>query len=97
MTNDNVYHSLGSLWLSFSEQPGISASLTNTHVELLNTLIMIYLEGQSGGSSAGIRSRSDSPVQLSDDEEDGDKNLPLWRKYQLLCSESQQLLQSLNK
>ncbi|KAI9255953.1 hypothetical protein EDC94DRAFT_523834 [Helicostylum pulchrum] len=97
MTNDSEYHLLGSLWLSFSEQPGISASLTNTHVELLNTLIMIYLEGQSGGSSAGIRSRSDSPAQLSDDEEDGDENLPLWQKYQLFCSESQQLLQSLNK
>ncbi|KAG2232185.1 hypothetical protein INT48_004113 [Thamnidium elegans] len=97
MTDDSEYHSLGSLWLSFAEQPGISSSLTNTHVELLNTLIMIYLEGQSGGSSAGIRSRSDSPAQLSDNEEDDDKNLPLWQKYQLLCSESQQLLQSLNK
>lgn len=97
MINDSVYISLGELWLSFTEQPGIGSSLTNTHVELLNTLVMIYLEGQSGINSTGTRSRSDSPSQVSDNEEEESEEVPLWQKYQTLCTQSQQLLQSLNK
>lgn len=87
--NDQIYQSLGELWLSFTEQQ-IVGSLTDTQVELLNTLVMTYLEGQGGGS-VGIPSRSESPVKQSDDDE-RDHHLPLWQKYQQVCSRSEQLL-----
>lgn len=51
---------------------------------------MTYLEGQGGGS-VGIPSRSESPVEQSDNDEQ-DNDLPLWQKYQQVCSESEQLL-----
>ncbi|KAI7896243.1 uncharacterized protein EV154DRAFT_412048 [Mucor mucedo] len=91
---DQIYQSLGELWLTFTEQQNVGSSLTDTQVELLNTLVMTYLEGQGGGS-IGIPSRGESPVDNSvDDEKDND--LPLWQKYQQVCSQSEHVLTTLS-
>ncbi|CEP09599.1 hypothetical protein [Parasitella parasitica] len=95
ITEDSVYQSLGSLWLSLTER--IGSELTDRQAALLNNLIMAYLEGQVCGSSV-THSRSQSPTISADDDsldnEGDDDNLvlPLWQKYKQVCSESEQLM-----
>lgn len=90
---DSVYHSLGELWLTFTEQQHVP--LTEPQANLLNTLVLTYLEGQSGGGVSGVQSRSESPVQEMDVDIDDNETVPLWQKYQQLCSASELLLKTL--
>lgn len=92
---------MGSLWLSFTEHASVGSELTERQVDLLNNLIMAYLEGQIGGSSV-VHSRSQSPIHDDDSSDDDDNdyngiNQPLWQKYKQVCSESEQLLSTLEK
>ncbi|GAN01846.1 hypothetical protein MAM1_0012c01281 [Mucor ambiguus] len=100
ITEDPVYQSLGSLWLSFTDRASIGSELSDRQVDLLNNLIMAYLEGQVGGSSVA-HSRSQSPIldDSSDGEGDDEANYhqALWQKYKQVCSESEQLLSTLEK
>ncbi|KAL9541077.1 hypothetical protein MBANPS3_009328 [Mucor bainieri] len=100
ITEDPVYQSLGSLWLSFTDHASTGSELSERQVDLLNNLIMAYLEGQVGGSSVA-HSRSQSPIldDSSDDEDDheADYHQALWQKYKQVCSESEQLLSTLEK
>lgn len=66
---------------------------------------MAYLEGQIGGSSV-VHSRSQSPTCNDDDDDDSSDdnddnhngiNQALWQKYRRACSESQQLLSTLER
>lgn len=63
---------------------------------------MAYLEGQIGGSSV-VHSRSHSPIHDDDDSSDNNDddyngiNQALWQKYKQVCSESQQLLSTLER
>jgi hypothetical protein len=65
---------------------------------------MAYLEGQIGGSSV-VHSRSQSPACNDDDDDSSDDNddnhnginQALWQKYRQACSESQQLLSTLER
>lgn len=95
LQKDQVYSSLGEKWLTFTEQSNVT--LTQCQAELLNTLVMTYLEGQSSGAISNVHSRSESPAQLSDDEDDneGVSDIPLWQKYQQVCSESEHILAAL--
>lgn len=90
-----MYHSLGELWLSFTEQQQVP--LTDSQANLLNTLVLTYLEGQSGGGVSGVQSRSESPVQGMDVDMDDSEAAatPLWQKYHELCSASESLLKTL--
>ncbi|KAI8644347.1 hypothetical protein BD408DRAFT_462604 [Parasitella parasitica] len=100
ITEDRVYQSLGSLWLSFTER--IGSELTGRQVDLLNNLIMAYLEGQVSRSSV-THSRSQSPItsadddSLDDDDNDDNLNHALWQKYKQVCSTSEQLLSTLEE
>ena len=103
ITEDPVYQSLGSLWLSFTDHASTGSDLSDRQVDLLNNLIMAYLEGQVGGSSVA-HSRSQSPIlDDSSDDDDDDNNeanshrQALWQKYKQVCSESEQLLSTLEK
>ncbi|EPB91905.1 hypothetical protein HMPREF1544_01199 [Mucor circinelloides 1006PhL] len=101
ITEDSVYQSLGSLWLSFTDHASTGSELSDRQVDLLNNLIMAYLEGQVGGSSVA-HSRSQSPLLdgSSDDETDGGEDSyrqALWQKYKRACSESEHLLSTLEK
>ncbi|KAI7898467.1 uncharacterized protein BX663DRAFT_533335 [Cokeromyces recurvatus] len=91
ITQDPFYQSLGQLWLSFTEQ---WSELTESQGDLLNTLIMIYLEGQISGIHTG--SRSSSPIPNQDSDDDDDNGFMLWQKYKQLCIESDMLLDSLS-
>lgn len=95
LQNDEVYISLGEKWLTFTEQEGVT--LTSSQEDLLNTLVMTYLEGQSG-SISNVHSRSGSPARRMDvdDEDDEVSDIPLWQKYQQVCLESEKLLTQIN-
>lgn len=47
LADDALYSELRDKWLTFSESQG--SSLEETQAELLNALMISYLEGQSGG------------------------------------------------
>ena len=71
---------MGELWLTFTEQEGVS--LNDTQANLLNTLVLTYLEGQS--TDGTIQSRSQSPVPELQDQD----TQPLHLRYVNLCSEA---------
>lgn len=100
IAKDSIYQSMGQLWFSFTEEQNVGSKLTDGQVELLNTLIVTYFEGPSGGGVSGLQSRSESPMHvISDDDEDQNDlkagNIPLWQKYKQICSDSSQLLETL--
>lgn len=103
IAQDTLYPSLGQLWLSFTEEQAVGSELTDDQVELLNTLIVIYLDGQSGGWDSGPQSRTESPVHVMTDDEASDSNglkpgnAPLWQKYKQVCLESSQILTALDQ
>jgi hypothetical protein len=101
IAQDSIYQSLRQSWLSFAEEQDVGSKLTEGQVELLNTLIVTYLEGQSGGGVSGLQSRSESPMHVMTDDEDEDENdlqvgnMALWQKYKQICSDSSRLLETL--
>ncbi|KAI9483838.1 MAG: hypothetical protein EXX96DRAFT_594419 [Benjaminiella poitrasii] len=88
ISEDSLYQSLGQLWFSLTEK---RTDLTESQGDLLNTLIMVHLEGQSNGIHTG--SRSDSPTPEQEEDED---DIIVWQKYRQLCIESDMLLDSLS-
>jgi hypothetical protein len=87
VSTDSDYMAMGQLWLSFTEEREVT-SLNNLQSDLLNRLVMTYLEGQSGGT--GNHSRVGSPSQQEELSQ-----LPLWEQYKLVCERSQTLLNEL--
>ncbi|KAI8382300.1 hypothetical protein BD560DRAFT_323363 [Blakeslea trispora] len=74
---EEVYQSLQNQWLSFTDQ--IKDELTEEEANLLNTLIMTWIEGGSENE------KIDSVPVISSD-------LPLWQKYQQLRETSELIL-----
>lgn len=95
---DEVYGSLGELWLSFTEQENVGSTLTQNEAESLNTLILIYLEGQiDKGADIQIRNEVVSTNDSDDEENENDEifeieKLPLWERYKRACVESESIL-----
>jgi hypothetical protein len=87
VSTDSDYMAMGQLWLSFTEEREVT-NLNNLQSDLLNRLVMTYLEGQSGGT--GNHSRVGSPSQQEELSQ-----LPLWEQYKLVCERSQILLNEL--
>lgn len=98
--NDPVYQSLGETWLSFTEQQESSGSpsLTGKEAELLNTLILIYLEGQVERREH-VQIRNELVPTEDNSDEDGDdssihevEKLPLWERYKRACIECEYMV-----
>lgn len=90
ITTDSTYGSLRELWLSFGEQEGVH--LTEEQEHLLNTLVLTYLEGQSG-QGVNEMSRRESPVLSTDNNKEDD--VPLWQQYKDARLQADALLKGL--
>ncbi|KAI8980541.1 hypothetical protein BDB01DRAFT_843846 [Pilobolus umbonatus] len=75
-------------WLNFTDQPGVD-SLQPVQETLLNTLVMIYIEGQTDASADDTLITEEDTSQF-----DSLKDMVLWNKYRYICSQCQYMLSS---
>ncbi|KAG1472145.1 hypothetical protein G6F56_001715 [Rhizopus delemar] len=87
ISNDSTYESLRELWLNFGEQDNTD-KLTDTQTDLLNTLVMTYLEGQSGQSIDPMDRTPFPGLNINEKS----KEFPLWVQYKQAYDEAETLL-----
>ncbi|KAI9279578.1 hypothetical protein BY458DRAFT_502232 [Sporodiniella umbellata] len=87
ISTDDTYASMRELWLSFGEQ-GNNDKLTSIQTDLLNTLVMTYLEGQSGQS---VDPMDKTEVPNADIDEKPEEMSP-WMYYKQICEEAKEAL-----
>lgn len=91
ISNDSTYESLRELWLRFGEQDN-SNKLTDDQANLLNTLVMTYLEGQSGQSGEDVNKAESLVFDASKECDDR----PLWERYKQISYQAEQLLKEIS-
>lgn len=66
LADDALYSELRDKWLSFSESQG--SGLEDTQAELLNNLMISYLEGQTGGPGRSDEENAGALCPIGKDE-----------------------------
>lgn len=77
--------------MRFGEQDN-SNKLTDDQANLLNTLVMTYLEGQSGQSGEDVNKAESLVFDASKECDDR----PLWERYKQISYQAEQLLKEIS-